>query len=73
MHEIRVTSERRRARVDQEAAIPVGAPQRLMLVTGEPADTRDPAHTRAWGLMEYFGLAFHGFTVTHLDALSHGT
>jgi kynurenine formamidase len=50
----------------------VGSPQRLMLVTGEPPDSRDPAHSRAWGPMEYFGLAFHGFTVTHLDALSHG-
>ncbi len=50
----------------------VGTPQRLMLVTGEPADPRDPAHSRAWGPMEYFGLAFHGFTVTHLDALAHG-
>lgn len=51
----------------------VGAPQRLMLVTGDPPDPRDPPHTLAWGPMEYFGLAFHGFTVTHLDALSHGT
>lgn len=51
----------------------VGAPQRLMLVTGEPADPRDPPQTQAWGPMEYVGLAFHGFTVTHIDALSHGT
>lgn len=47
----------------------VGSPQRLMMVTGDPADPRDPRHTQAWGPMEYFGLAFHGFTVTHLDAL----
>lgn len=49
-----------------------GTPQRLMLVTGEPPDPRDPPRSRGWGPMEYLGLAFHGFTVTHLDALSHG-
>jgi kynurenine formamidase len=51
----------------------MGSPQRLMLVTGDPPDPRDPEHSKAWGPTEYFGLAFHGFTVTHLDALSHGT
>ncbi|HVX19786.1 MAG TPA: cyclase family protein [Acidimicrobiales bacterium] len=49
-----------------------GAPQRHMLVTGEPADPRDPQRSRAWGPMEYIGLAFHGFDVTHVDALAHG-
>jgi kynurenine formamidase len=51
----------------------VGAPQRLMLVTGEAPDPRDPPLSHGWGPMEYIGLAFHGFTVTHVDALSHGT
>jgi kynurenine formamidase len=50
----------------------VGTPQRHMLVTGEPADPRDPAVSRACGPMEYLGLAFHGFDVTHIDALAHG-
>ena len=30
-----------------------------------------PAAQAKWGPMEYFGLAFHGFTVTHVDALCH--
>ncbi len=49
----------------------LGAPQRLMLVTGEDAHPADPPEQAAWGPMEYFGLAFHGFTVTHIDALCH--
>jgi kynurenine formamidase len=50
----------------------VGTPQRHMLVTGEPPDPRDPLRSRAWGPMEYIGMAFHGFDVTHVDALAHG-
>ncbi|HTO00520.1 MAG TPA: cyclase family protein [Microthrixaceae bacterium] len=49
----------------------LGAPQRLMLVTGESAHPEDPPAMAAWGPMEYFGLAFHGFTVTHVDSLCH--
>ena len=55
-----------------------GAPQRFMLATGEgladpdrvlPAGTTRPA--RHAGAAEYLGLAFHGYSVTHLDGLSH--
>ena len=49
----------------------LGAPQRLMIVTGEDAHPSDPPEQAAWGPMEYFGLAFHGFTVTHVDSLCH--
>lgn len=49
----------------------LGAPQRYMIVTGENAHPEDPPESAAWGPMEYFGLAFHGFTVTHVDALCH--
>lgn len=49
-----------------------GTPQRHMLVTGQDPHPGDPEHSRAWGPMEYFGLVFHGFDVTHLDALAHG-
>lgn len=51
----------------------LGTPQRHMLVTGEPPHPDDPVAQKAWGPMEYFGLAFHGFTVTHIDALCHST
>jgi kynurenine formamidase len=49
----------------------LGAPQRYMIVTGEEAHADDPPAQAKWGPMEYFGLAFHGFTVTHVDALCH--
>ena len=31
----------------------------------------DPPAQAKWGPIEYFGLTFHGFTVTHVDALCH--
>jgi len=49
----------------------LGAPQRYMIVTGESAHPEDPPAMAVWGPIEYFGLSFHGFTVTHVDALCH--
>jgi len=44
-----------------------GPPQRFMLSTGQGL----PASPRFGGAAEYIGLVFHGYSVTHLDALSH--
>ncbi len=49
----------------------LGAPQRYMIVTGESAHPADPPSSAKWGPIEYFGLTFHGFTVTHVDSLCH--
>jgi kynurenine formamidase len=49
----------------------LGAPQRYMIVTGESAHPADPPSSAKWGPIEYFGLTFHGFTVTHIDSLCH--
>lgn len=55
-----------------------GPPQRFMLGTGQGlADPERPLPTGAkapprWaGASEFVGLVFHGYSVTHLDALSH--
>jgi kynurenine formamidase len=51
----------------------MGTPQRLMVATGEglldPDRPGGPA--QFGGAMEYFGLVFHGHSVTHLDGLCH--
>jgi kynurenine formamidase len=54
------------------------APQRFMIGTGQglsdPARVVPPGTSvedRAAAAMEYIGLVFHGFTVTHVDGLSH--
>ena len=44
-----------------------GSPQRFMLGTGQGL----PETPRWGGASEYLGLVFHGYSVTHLDALSH--
>lgn len=44
-----------------------GPPQRFMLGTGQGL----PEEPRWAGASEYIGLVFHGYSVTHLDALSH--
>ncbi len=62
-----------RPRVDQA----FGPPQRYMLSTGQ--GLADPERAAAaggspprWaGASEFIGLVFHGYSVTHLDALSH--
>jgi kynurenine formamidase len=55
-----------------------GAPQRYFLTTGQ--GLRDEHRVmppgihpgdRQAGALEYIGMIFHGFSVTHLDALSH--
>jgi len=61
-----------------------GAPQRLMLLGGagpppepparatpEPPASPPAAHRPHRSAVEYIGLAFHGMTVTHLDAPAH--
>src|SRR5207302_7077079 len=45
-----------------------GPAQRFMLGTGEAAA---PPGVRGGGAMEFIGLAYHGYTVTHIDGLSH--
>ena len=56
---------------------PFGGVQRHMLGTGEgvldperPGAASDP-EPRTGGASEWFGLVFHGYSVTHLDSLSH--
>lgn len=44
-----------------------GPPQRFMLGTGQGL----PDEPRWAGASEFVGLVFHGYSVTHLDALSH--
>lgn len=52
-----------------------GSPQRLMLMGGAGPPAQGPApgteHRPHRSVVEYVGLAFHGLTVTHLDAPSH--
>jgi kynurenine formamidase len=43
-----------------------GPAQRFMLATGEGVGPTDGG-----GALEHIGLVYHGYTVTHLDALSH--
>jgi kynurenine formamidase len=46
-----------------------------MLRTGEGIHDRHRAHSsagnRGGGMLEYIGFIFHGFNITHIDALSH--
>ena len=49
-----------------------GPPQRWMIGTGEAAVAGQEADGPRWaGASEYVGMVFHGYSVTHLDALSH--
>jgi kynurenine formamidase len=52
-----------------------GTPQRLMLLGGAGPPPAPPApgaeHRPHRSAVEYIGLAFHGMTVTHLDAPAH--
>jgi kynurenine formamidase len=64
-----------------EPADAFGPPHRFMVMTGEGlADEHrvggsvtgfGDGGSRVHGASEYLGMVFHGFTVTHLDALSH--
>jgi kynurenine formamidase len=49
----------------------LGPPQRYMVSTGDSAHPGDSPDRAGWGPIEYIGLTFHGFTVTHIDALCH--
>ncbi len=56
---------------------PFGGVQRHMIGTGQglldperPGAASDP-EPRTGGASEWFGLVFHGYSVTHLDSLSH--
>jgi len=59
----------------------LGPPHRFMVMTGEgladehrvrkPDQGFGDGGSRVHGASEYLGMVFHGFTVTHLDALSH--
>ena len=51
----------------------VGAPQRFMLGTGEGLSDPDRpgGPVRGGGALEYIGLVYHGYSVTHVDGLSH--
>ena len=48
-----------------------GPPQRYMTGTGEGHALRAPDGPRYGGAAEFLGLSYHGYSVTHLDALSH--
>ena len=48
------------------SAVSAPAVQRFMLATGEQRDD-----DRSSGAGDYLGVAYHGYTVTHIDALSH--
>jgi kynurenine formamidase len=49
------------------------SPQRYMLRAGQGLHDPDPPerYGRLAGAMEFFGLVFHGHSVTHIDAFSH--
>jgi kynurenine formamidase len=47
------------------------APQRYMLAAGEALGGPESTGPRGVGFAEYLGFVFHGFRITHLDALSH--
>jgi kynurenine formamidase len=51
-----------------------GPPQRLMILSGQGHHDPDVSETAEFlgrGAAEWFGMAFHGLTETHLDAPSH--
>lgn len=48
-----------------------GPPQRFMLATGEGLVEGGDGGPRYAGAMEHLGLVYHGYSVTHLDGLSH--
>src|SRR2546422_2707159 len=58
-----------RPAIDQMA----GAPHRFMIGTGEGLSDADRpgGPVRGGGAAEYIGLVYHGYSVTHVDGLSH--
>lgn len=50
----------------------MGTPQRFMVATGESAAAvAEAGGSRMAGAMEFFGLVYHGYAITHLDGLCH--
>ena len=49
----------------------MGTPQRFMVMTGEGAAAAAEAGNRMGGALEFFGLVYHGYAITHLDGLCH--
>ena len=50
----------------------MGTPQRFMVATGESAAAvAKRGVSRMAGAMEFFGLVYHGYAITHLDGLCH--
>ena len=49
----------------------MGTPQRFMVMTGESAAAQAERGARMAGALEFFGLVYHGYAITHLDSLCH--
>ena len=50
----------------------MGTPQRFMVATGESAAAMaESGVSRMGGALEFFGLVYHGYAITHLDGLCH--
>ena len=50
----------------------MGTPQRFMVSTGESAAAvAESGVSRMSGALEFFGLVYHGYAITHLDGLCH--
>ena len=49
----------------------MGTPQRFMVMTGESAAAEAERGARMAGALEFFGLVYHGYAITHLDSLCH--
>ena len=49
----------------------MGTPQRFMVATGESAAAQAERGARMGGCLEFFGLVYHGYAITHLDGLCH--
>ncbi|MDE2890908.1 MAG: cyclase family protein [Chloroflexota bacterium] len=50
----------------------MGTPQRFMVATGESAAAvAESGVSRMSGALEFFGLVYHGYAITHLDGLCH--
>ena len=53
-------------------SLPTGTPVHYMIESGEgfaSGEKVDPSPVQ--GSMDFFGMVFHGFTVTHMDSLAH--
>jgi kynurenine formamidase len=48
-----------------------GPPQRFMVATGQGLDEPNARPGRGSGVAEHIGFVYHGYTITHIDGLSH--